>query len=348
MSDKTEITMNDIASALGLSRSTVSRALQDHPHINAETKLKVVREAERLGYRYNAVAAGLRTRKYNTIGLIVPRIARHYQSAVITAIQDRLYQHRYNLMICQSNESIEMERDLVHALYAARVEGLIVSATLYTTDFSPFDIFAQSGRPLVFFDRTPKSYPAHKIQGDDYKGGYLATDHLLQQGCRRIAHIGGATMCTIYRERYEGYCDALAKYGLTPDEEIVFFHDLTVENAVSTFDRIITNEKGVDAIFAGNDTIALALVTHARKKGMRLPEDLKIVGYSNDPLTEVVVPSVTSVEQHPYEVGSQAASLMLGLINGYIKPGNNFMSVTIPVELVQRASSKRELDELVT
>ncbi|MEC3878167.1 LacI family DNA-binding transcriptional regulator [Parapedobacter sp. 10938] len=347
MSNKTEITMNDIAAALGLSRSTVSRALQDHPHIKAETKIQVVNEAKRLGYQYNAVAAGLRTRKSNTIGLIVPRIARHYQSAVITAIQNSLHQQRYNLMICQSNESPEMERELVHALFASRVGGLIVSATLYTTDFSPFDIFAQSGRPLVFFDRTPKSYPAHKIQGDDYQGGYLATDHLLQQGCRRIAHIGGATTCTIYRERYEGYCDALAKYGLTPDEEIVFFHDLTIENAISTFDHILTNEKGVDAIFAGNDTIALTLVTHARKRGLQLPDDLKIVGYSNDPLTEVVVPSVTSVEQHPYEVGNQAASLMLGLINGYIKPGKNYMSVTIPVELVQRASSKRELDELI-
>ena len=241
-----------------------------------------------------------------------------------------------------------MERELVHALFASRVEGLIVSATLYTTDFSAFDIFARSGRPLVFFDRTPKSYPAHRIQGDDYNGGYLATEHLLQQGCRRIAHIGGATMCTIYRERYEGYCDALAKYGLTADEDIVFFHDLTVENALSTLDDIITNKPDVDAIFAGNDTVALALITHARKKGVRLPDDLKIVGYSNDPLTEVVAPSVTSVEQHPYEVGSQAASLILGLINGQIKPGKNYVSVTIPVELVRRASSQRVLDELVT
>ncbi|SFB90681.1 LacI family transcriptional regulator [Parapedobacter composti] len=347
MNSKTEITMKDIAEALGLSRSTVSRALQGHPHISADTKAQVMDEAKRLGYQYNAMAASLRKKKSNTIGLIVPRISRYYQSAVITAIQNRLHENRYNLMICQSNESPEIEKELVDALFASRVEGLIVSTTLYTTDFSVFDIFARSGRPLVFFDRTPKSYPAHKIQGDDYKGGYLAADHLLRQGCRNIAYIGGATTCSIYRERYDGYRDALANYGIVPDEEMVFFHDLTPENAVKTFDGILRMKKELDAIFAGNDTIALALVTHAKKLGMRLPDELKIVGYSNDPLTDVVNPSITSVEQHPYEVGEQSASLMLGLIGGTIKPGKNYISVTIPVELVERESSQKMADTVI-
>lgn len=342
MKNQSEITMKDIAEAMGLSRATVSRALQDHPHINAKTKLRVKEAAARLGYQYNAVAASLRKSKSNTIGLIVPRISRHYQSTVITAIQNKLHESRYNLMICQSNESPEIERELVHALYASRVEGLIVSTTLHTTDFSVFDIFSKSSRPLVFFDRVPKNYSAHKIQGDDYQGGYQVTEHLLRQGCRSIAHIGGATTCTVYRERYEGYRDALSNYGITPDERLVFFHDLTAENAINTFDQLMSGSHIPDAIFAGNDTVALALTAHAKKLGIALPNDLKIVGYSNDPLTEIVTPSITSVEQHPYEVGEQSAQLMLNLISEEIKPGKNFISVTIPVELVERDSSSNQ------
>lgn len=339
MEREQEIRMEDIAKAIGLSRSTVSRALQNHPHVSAKTKKIVDETAKKLGYQYNAVAASLRKNNSKTIGLIVPRISRYYQSTVITAIQNKLHEDKYNLMICQSNESPELERELVNALYASRVDGLIVSTTIHTTDFSSFDIFAESSRPLVFFDRTPKSYPAHKIQGDDYQGGILATEHLLSQGCRRIAHIGGAQTCNIYRDRYEGYRDALAKCNIEPDDEIVFFHDLTRENAAKTFDKLFALSDHPDAIFAGNDTVALAAMEYIKKRGMDLPQDLKVVGYSNDPLTKVVQPSITSVEQHPYEVGVQSASLMLDLVRQRIRPGKNFISVTIPVELAEKQSS---------
>jgi LacI family transcriptional regulator len=339
MEREPEIRMEDIAKAIGLSRSTVSRALQNHPHVNAKTKKIVEDAAKRLGYQYNAVAASLRKSNSNTIGLIVPRISRYYQSTVITAIQNKLHESKYNLIICQSNESPELEKELVNALYASRVEGLIVSTTLHTTDFSAFDIFADSSRPLVFFDRVPKNYPAHKIRGDDYQGGYLATEHLLVQGCRRIAYIGGVPNCNIYRERYEGYLDALSKYDIDAADEIIFFHDLTRENASTTLDSLFSLENHPDAVFAGNDTVALEVMEYARKRGIPVPNELKIVGYSNDPLTEVTQPSITSIEQYPYEVGVQSASLMLDLIHNKIKRGKNFISVTIPVELIKKQSS---------
>lgn len=339
MKHDSEITMQDVADEVGLSRATVSRALQDHPHVNLKTKELVKEAAKRLGYRYNAVAASLRKSKSNTIGLIVPRIGRYYQASVITAIQNRLHEAKYNLMICQSNESPELERELVAALYASRVEGLIVSNTLHTTDFSAFDTFYQSNCPLVFFDRVPKNYPAHKVQGDDFHGGWLATNHLLEQGCRRIAHIGGAQTCNIYRERFSGYKEALQQYNVELNEDSVFFHDLTRENAIETFEKLLKMDPMPDAIFAGNDTVAVAIVDYAKRLGIHLPEELKIVGYSNDPLSEVIDPSVTSIEQHPYEVGVQTAALMLDLIQGKVTPGKNFISVTIPVELVKRNSS---------
>lgn len=340
MKRETDITMKNIADAMGLSLSTVSRALRDHPHINAKTKVAVKKMAQKLGYKYNALAASLRKSKTNTIGLIVPRIDRYYQATAIMAIQNTLHKAGYNLMICQSNESPGLERELVEAFYGLRVEGLIVSTTLHTTDFSAFDIFADSSSPLVFFDRFPKNYPAHKIQGDDYRGGLNATSHLIKMGCKRIAHIGGAQTCNIYKERFEGYTDALKKANIKPDESLVYFHELTKENAIKTFTKLLKLKKVPDAIFACNDTTALAIVNQAKQLGMDLPGDLKIVGYSNDPLTGVVYPTISSIEQHPSEVGRQSATLMLDLLSGNQETSKTFISITIPTELVERQSSQ--------
>jgi LacI family transcriptional regulator len=341
MKKSSENTMKDIALELGLSSSTVSRALQDHPHISDETKIKVNEAANRLGYNYNAVAASLRNSKSRTIGLIIPRISRYYQSTVITAIQNKLHECKYNLMICQSNESPELEKELVHALYASRVEGLIVSSTLHTTDFTHFDVFSRSNRPLVFFDRVPKNYPAHKIQGDDYHGANMATSHLLAQGCKRIAFIGGPLFCNLYKERYDGYADALKKQNLSPNESMVFFHDLTKENALLNCAALFKGpqDSWPDAVFCCNDTVALAVTGYAKNTGIKIPDQLKITGYSNDPLTEIVNPTITSVEQYPSEVGLQAAEMIMNLIQQKIKPGKNYISVNIAVDLVRRAST---------
>ena len=242
MKKQSENTIKDIANKLGLSPSTVSRGLNDHPHINEKTKKKIRDTAVKLGYKHNAIAASLRNNKSNTIGLIVPKISMFYQSAVITAIQNKLHEYKYNLVVCQSNESVELEKQLVTALYASRVEGLIVSATLNTVDFSHFDVFSKSNCPLVFFDRIPTDYPAYKIEGDEYNGGFLATTHLLELGCRRIAHIGGPTSCNLYRGRYAGYEDALKKYGLHPQKDLVFFHDLTAENGLKTGEQLFSKK----------------------------------------------------------------------------------------------------------
>ena len=339
MSDQQENTIKDIALELGLSPSTVSRALKDHPHINKETKRKVKEVAEKLGYRYNAMAASLRNSRSNTIGLIIPRISKYYQSAVITAIQNKLHEYKYNVMICQSNESLEVEKELVQALYASRVEGLIVSSTLNTVDFSHFDIFSNSNRPLVFFDRVPKDYPGNKIHGDDHKGGYMATMHLLDLGCRKIAFIGGLTCCNLYAQRYNGYKQALQEYGLEPEESLVYFQDLTSENAQATSRKIFAEASYPDAVFACNDTTALAVVQHARSLKIAIPAALKVVGYSNDPLAQIIHPAITSIEQYPYKVGEQSAIMMMNLIQQKIKAGNDYLHLDIHVDIIKRRST---------
>lgn len=339
MNKQPQYTIKDIAAEMGVSVSTVSRALNDHPHISEETKVKVRELVEKYDYRHNALAASLRNSRSNTIGLILPRLSQYFPSTVATAIQNKLHGYGYNLMICQSNDSPALEKELVNVLYASRVEGLIVSTTLYTTDFSPFDIFSKSNIPLVFYDRIPKNYQAHKVQGDDYSGGYQTTQHLLQLGCRKIVHITGPLSCSIYQDRYNGYLDALADYGIPQNEAPVFFHELTKENALKTCEAIFSGPSLPDAIFACNDTTAIAVLEFAKKHHIRIPQDLKLTGYSNDPRAEITYPAVTSVEQFPYEVGGRAATLMMDLLQHKTKQDGNYVSLTTPVELVKREST---------
>ncbi|WP_458985142.1 LacI family DNA-binding transcriptional regulator [Pontibacter sp. CAU 1760] len=341
MSKQPQYTIKDIAQELGVSVSTVSRALNDHPHISEDTKAKVRELVEKYDYRHNALASSLRNSSSNTIGLILPRLSQHFPSTVATAIQNKLHGYGYNLMICQSNDSPEMERELINALYASRVAGLIVSTTLYTTDFSPFDILAKSRVPLVFYDRVPKDYPAHRVIGDDYAGGYESTLHLLQQGCRRIAHISGPLTCRIYEDRYNGYLAALQEYDVPFDASLVYFHELTKENALKTSEAILAKEVLPDAVFACNDTTAIAVLEVARKRSIRIPDDMLLTGYSNDPRAEIITPAITSVEQFPYEVGEKATNLMMDLLQHKIKQEGSYVSLRTPVRLVKRESSQQ-------
>lgn len=339
MSKQPQHRLKDIAQELGISTSTVSRALSNHPHVSQDTKQRVRQAVEKAGYQLNAMASSLRKSKSNIIGLIVPRISMYFQSAVITAIQNELQKCDYNLMIFQSNESPALEKQLVNVLHALRVEGLIVSATLYTEDFSAFDVFSRANVPLVFYDRVPNGYPAHKIQGDDFQGGYQSTLHLLEQGCRRVAHISGPLSCSLYRDRYAGYIKALKKYDVALDESIVFFHELTKENALKSCEIMFREKPFPDAVFTSNDTTAIAVMEYAKKRKLNIPGDLRLAGYSNDPRAQIIQPSITSVEQFPHEMGEQAARLIMDLVRQKVNPGRSLISLTTPVEVIKRESS---------
>lgn len=335
-----QVTIKDIATAVGMSVSSVSRALSDHPHISEETKAKVNAVAQELGYRYNALAAALRSSRSKTIGLIVPRISMPFQAAVITAIQNRLQTFGYNLMIFQSNESPEQEQKIVNLLMGTQVEGLIVSVTLYTKDYHVFDRSTLGNVPVVFYDRVPIDKACHKIVGDEYSGGYQVTKHLLEQGCRRIAHISGPLSCSIYLQRLSGYKEALREFNVPYDEDIVYFHELNKENTLKSCASLFAGKNKPDAIFACNDTSALAVLEYARTHQLSVPAQLKVTGYANDSRTEISRPQITSVEQFPHLMGEGAAKLIMDLIDGREQPGKSFISLTTPVELITRESSQ--------
>jgi LacI family transcriptional regulator len=339
MSKRTEKTIVDIAAALKLSVSTVSRALHDNPNISSGTKEKVKKMALKLGYRPNTMAAGLRNNKSKTIGLIVPRISMFFPAAIITIVQNKLQEHGYHLIICQSNDSYEQEVALVNALYAARVDGLAVSTTLSTTTFDHFDVFRDNHIPLVFFDRVPKAYQAKVIKGDDYLGGYTVTKHLIENGCEDIVHISGPITCNLYVDRVAGYKAALKEHKIPFKKSRIFFQELTRENALLACEEIFAAQPYPDGVFAANDTTAIAIMEYCRKINVRIPQYLKIAGYSNDPRTEIITPPITSVDQFPEKMGEAVVAALMEMLQSPSSKVAHYAEEIIPIQLITRQSS---------
>lgn len=335
---KTISTIVDIAQELGVSPSTVSRALKDHPYISQKTKDKVRKMAVKLGYRRNALAAGLRNRHSNTIGLIVPRISMYFQSTVITAIQNTIHSLGYNLIVCQSNDSYSLEKELVNTLCSSRIEGVIVSCTMYTTDFSHFKAFTDNQIPIVFYDRVPRDFQAHIVHGDDFQGGYEVGSLLAARGCRDIAFINGVTSCNLYQDRLAGFKAALKKARIPLKKNRYFSQGLTIENAHNTIHKIFSKKPYPDALFCANDTTAIVALQIARQLNIDVPNKLKVVGYSNDPRTEIILPGITSVEQFPADMGIMAAQKLIELVR---HPELSVKQVkwNTPVKLVLRDST---------
>lgn len=338
---KPESTIVDIAKELGISPATVSRALNDHPKISKRTKARVNEKALELGYRRNQLASSLRNSRTFTVGMIVPRISMFFHAEVISGVQNLLHERGYHLIICQSNDSSELEQELAATLYASRVDGVLVASTLYTTDYSHFDIFVEKGIPLVFYDRVPLNpYPAQLVEGDEYRGGYLAGEHLAQIGCKRIAAIFGTLSCSLYRGRLEGFKDALQAHGLDLDEKKLYFHELTRAKALNTLEELFSSAPFPDGLFTANDTSALAALEFARERGIRIPEDLKLIGYSNDPRAASVTPSITTINQFPGEVANQVVSALSTLLENRTKRITEIPSPLVtPVELIRRQST---------
>jgi len=299
---------------------------------------------EKLGYKRNAMASGLRSNRTNTVGLIVPRLSMYFHAEIITTIQNELHTYGYNLIICQSNDSLEVEKELARTLYASCVDAVIAACTLFTTDFSHFDQLTQNNIPVIFYDRVPvKPYPACTVKGDDFRGGYLAAAHLLELGCRRIAYISGPLNCSIYIDRFAGFQKAMQQYDVPILSSRVFYHELSAANARKTMKKLFAKKPYPDAIFAANDVSALEALHFAKDSGIRVPGELKIVGYSNDPRSSIVTPSMTTIEQFPANIGKVIVNELVKILK--TENGDDattiagFPKIITPVELIKRMST---------
>ncbi len=340
MSQRKEITIHDIAKKLSISASTVSRALNNNPIISESTRKRIKRTAEKMGYRPNNLAASLRTRRTHTIGVIVPLINRHFFSSVISGIEEVAYNEGFTVTISQSNDSLEKESKIAQSLYNNHMDGIIISIGMETENYDHLKHFKEKNIPIVFFDRALDEIEAHKIVVDDYGGGYRVTKHLLDQGANRIAHIGGPLTLGIYRLRQKGYNDALKHAGIKIDKSIIVNNNLTSDDGTAAIKKLLKNPSPPDAIFCANDTTALSVIIYLHNLGIKVPDDIAVIGFSNEPYSAVVTPSISTVRQPGFEMGKQAARLLIEQIKS--KSTRDFRTIVMPTELIIRQSSNRK------
>ena len=341
MSNQSETTIHDIARKLNLSASTVSRALKDNPVISEPTRILIKRIADEMGYRPNILAANLRTKRTNTIGVIVPLINRHFFSSVISGVEEVAYNQGFAVTISQSNDKIEKEIKIALALFANRVDGLIASIGMETNTFDHLKLFSERKIPIVFFDRVVEEIAAHKIVVDDYGGGFRATQQLIEQGAKNVAHIGGPLNLKIYENRQKGYCDALKNAGLKVNQSLIINNSLSREEGSKAIRNLMQQEIKPDAVFCANDITALSVIIYLHEIGIRVPEDMVIVGFSNEPFSEVVTPSISTVKQPGFLMGQKAAQLIIQQIL-HDNDNPSFKTIVLPTELIIRDSSKRK------
>ena len=340
MDKKTSITIHDIARELQISASTVSRALNDNPRISKATKDKIKALALKLGYQPNIIASNLRNQKTNTIGIVVPLINRHFFSTFISGVEAVAFDAGYNVIISQTNDLLEKEKKIVHSLFSNRVDGLITSLSMQTSEFNHFQLFANKNIPLVFFDRVAPQLEANKILVDDLAVGFKATQHLIDQGYKRIAHLAGPTVLNTYHDRMEGYKSALKKNKLPIIEELIINNRLTRMDGQQAIKQLLALPNPPDAAFCGNDTSALSMMVYLKSQGIRIPQDFGIIGFSNEPFSEVVTPSISTLKQPAKEMGMKAAQMIIHEIENKETP-RTYQTITMPTELIIRESSMR-------
>jgi len=337
-----QVTIIDIANELGISKSTVSRALRGHGDIHEGTRQIVLDLAKQLDYQPNLLANALLKSRTNTIGIIVPEFRHYFFPAVIIGAQEILSKAGYNVMICQSDESYETEVANVKALMSSRVDGLLVSVTAQTNNFDHFRAVLRKEVPLVFFNRVCEELNTSQVVVDDYAGAFAAVEHLIVQGYRRIAHLAGPTTLQISLLRMQGYKDALQKHGLPFDNELLIHFDLTQDKARIYANYLLSLPHPPDAIFVINDPTAIEVMLIAKKRGIKIPQELGIVGFSNDPMSEIIEPNLTTVEQPVGKIGRVAAQLLLNEINSELSEWKK-EEIILKTELIERGSSKKIL-----
>lgn len=341
MKKKKEITIYDIAKELNVSASTVSRALKDHHSISKSTKRSILKLANERGYKPNSIAASLRSNKTNTIGVIISWINRPFISSLISGIEMAANKAGYNVIISQSHDSYASEVANAQALYASRCEGLVVSLAMETTKYDHLQQFLKKNIPLVFVDRVPEEINSDKVVIDNYAAGFKATEHLIQQGCKRIAHIAGAQHRNVYKERQEGYIAALKQYGVAVDESLIVHNEvLSSEEGHKSSEYLMNLNLPPDGIFSANDTAAVSVIQYARQAGIRVPEDLAVIGFNNDPVSTIIDPPLSTVTHPAIEMGKIAALQVLEQ-----KDYNEIVrsqTIVLETELIIRKSSLRK------
>lgn len=333
-----DITIYDVAQALSVSATTVSRALRDHHSIGKETKKKVKKMALAMGYEPNVIASGLRKKKTYTIGVLVSYVNRPFISALISGIEEVASKNNYHVIISQSYDSYAKEVENLKALYNIRVDGLIVSLAMETTHYSHFKPFLQKNYPFVFADRVAYEMESDKVLVDNFNAAYEATSHLIERGYKRIGHLAGAQHRHVYRQRLEGYLAALKSHNVEPDTSLIYHSNLKHEDGRDGAKLFLNLPERPDSVFSANDTAAVGFMQFVEENGFSIPQDMGVIGFNNDPVSMIVKPQLSTIDHPAMEIGKKAAELVLDKISG---KSHTTMAhtITFKTKLIARGST---------
>ncbi|MEM7367977.1 MAG: LacI family DNA-binding transcriptional regulator [Bacteroidota bacterium] len=336
------VTLKDLARELGLSKSTVSRALRGHPKVKVETKIAVKALAEAWGYEPDLVARSLVQRQSFTIGVVIPRIEFPYFAMALGGAQEVASKAGYNLVICQSNESYEIERSVIRTLVSSKVDGLLISITGQTTAYDHMEDIHKHRLPIVLFDRILEGDVFPMVSMDNVRGALIATEHLLTQGYRRIAHIAGPPDLFVSRQRIQGYRQALQNWDIPFREEYLVSSGFRMNNGEEAMKKLLDLDQPPDAVLAVSDNAALGAKKVIEAEGFTIPDQIGLIGFNGEPLSKVVRPSLTTVSLPMAEMGRVSVKLLLKHIVYPAEPRPHEMIILPPQLLVRESSLKPE------
>jgi LacI family transcriptional regulator len=334
------VTIKDIAKALNLSTSTVSRALRGSHEINEETKRMVLEYAEKLNYRPNPIALSLKENRSRAIGVVVPEIANNFFSQTINGIEAIAYNRGYHVVIFQSHESYEREVVNIEHLVARKVDGLLISLSSHSTNVSHLSELHEKGLPVVFFDRVADTIETSKVVADNFKGAFTATEHLILTGRKRIAHFTGSPWISVTQERLLGYKAALEKYNFPFEESLIKHYEFGTNEAKEVVFELLENKP--DAILVSRDKLTLSCLAALKEKKVKIPDEIAVVGFTNLTVADLLDPPLTTVCQPAFEIGQTAIELLLDLIEKKDKTPQ-YKTIKLGIEMIIRESSTKLL-----
>jgi len=341
MPKEKEVTIYDIASALNISIATVSRALKNDPVVSKPTKKKIFDLAAKMGYRTNHFARNLRNQTTNTIGVIMHELNSNFMTSVLAGIEKVTTSAGYDLIIAHSSESFTKEIANARNLFDKRVDGLIASLSFDTKNLDHYKPFKEKNVPVIFFDRVEQEGSNTVVIIDNYKCGYQATEHLINEGCKKIVHITSSLKRNVYSQRFKGYKDSLADSGISFDEDLVIINDLSESAAIESAMQILKMDPLPDGVFITNDFVAAVVMRTLKEKGIKIPEQIAIVGFNNDAICTLVEPALSTINYPGIDVGEVAARNLINHLKGI---GNiqNTNTIIIRSNLIIRKSSLKK------
>lgn len=341
MNKRKEVTIYDLANQLNISVATVSRALKDDTVVSKKTRKKIADLAEEMGYRSNHFARNLRQQQTKTIGVLVHELNSTFITSVLAGIEKVTTEAGYDIIITHSSESMVKEAANAKNLFHKRVDGLIASLSFDTGNLDHFKPFVDKGVPIMFFDRVEQDGNNTVVIIDNYKAGYQATGHLIEQGCRRIAHVTSSLKRNVYSQRYKGYQDALFDNGIALDESLLLINDLSEKAGIDSAMQILKMDPLPDSAFITNDFVAAVCMRTLKENGINIPEDIAIVGFNNDAIGKLIEPALTTINYPGKDVGEIAAQNLINHLKG-ISNIHHTNTIIVRSDLIIRKSSLKK------